>query len=215
MKTKFKGIILDFDGTLADSEPFYFRANRDAFRLFNHEIDPAEYYRHWSLLGEGSQGEVERHGLGNIVIEQVRKMSRRNYRKMVETETINLFPGAVEVLTRLPDIGFNVVIASNTARDLILRILQNAGFTNIPVPIIGGDGLNPKPAPDIFLRALDVLKMNPDECLILEDTDKGVRAARAAGVPFGVIHSSLYPYFTPDDAVAKFVDLQAFIDFLV
>lgn len=209
-----KGIILDFDGTLADSEPTYYRANRDAFRLYGHEIDAAEYYHHWSLLGEGSIGEVERHGLVGIDLEQVRKVSRQNYLNLVQTEGIRLFDGVKLLLEDLAAHGYSVVIASNTRKDIILHILTDAGYTTIPVPVIGGDGLSPKPAPDIFLKACDFLQLEPQQCMVLEDTDKGVRAARSAGIPFGVIHSPLYPDFNPSDAVQKFQTLQAFYDFL-
>ncbi|MCD4655335.1 HAD family phosphatase [bacterium] len=212
---KFKGIILDFDGTLADSEPFYFRANRNAFREFGHEINEKEYYHHWSLLGEGSKGEVLRHNLKNVDLERLRNQSRRNYRNFVETENIPLFPGAAKLLLELPKHGYKVVIASNTLRELILPILNNAGFETIPVPVIGGDGLPSKPAPDIFLRACEFLNIAPKNCIVLEDTDKGVRAARAADIPFGVIFSVHYPEYCPDDAIRKFRDLHAFYKFLV
>jgi sugar-phosphatase len=51
------------------------------------------------------------------------------------------------------------------------------------VRIVGGEDLPHKPAPDIFLRALAVLGAAPDEAFVVEDTEKGIRAARAAGTP--------------------------------
>lgn len=210
----YQGIILDFDGTLADSEPLYYQANRRAFLEFGHAIDETEYYHHWSLLGEGSAGEIERHGLTAVDGDGVRSLSRKFYREQVNTCTVPLFPGAREVLTQLPANGFQTVIASNTDRVIIEKILEQNGFREIPVPVIGGDGLAPKPAPDIFLRAQSALKLPKSNCLILEDTDKGVRAARRAGIPFAVIHSRLYPDYSPGDAVAKFPDLHAFLTFL-
>lgn len=210
----FKGIILDFDGTLVDTEPLYFRANREAFAHFGHTIDENEYYHYWSLMGSGIRGEIERYGLGEIDIEQLKSISRNCYKLLIESEPIALFPYARELLIALPKAGFQVLIASNTPQDLIQRILARAGFQAPPVPILGGDSFRSKPAPDIFLAAVDQTGLDKSHCLILEDTDKGVRAARAAGIPFAIIHSSLYPEYHPDDAVAKFPDLNEFFKFV-
>ena len=211
---KLRGIILDFDGTLVDSEPWYFRANRDAFAAFGHKLDEQEYYHHWSLMGAGIHGEIERHGLEGIDTDRVRAVSRENYRHIVETETIPLMPYARELLTNLPALGFRVIIASNTSEDLIRSILSGAGFNAIPVPIVGGDAFRPKPDPAIFLAAAQQTGLDKRQCLILEDTDKGVRAARAAGIPFAVIHCPLYSEYSPEDAIAKFADLESFYRFL-
>ena len=210
----FKGIILDFDGTLVDSEPFYFRANRDAFAAFGHKLNEQEYYHYWSLMGAGVHGEIKRHGLKGIDTDRLRTIGRKNYHHIVETEAIPLLPGARELLIDLPALGFHVIIASNTSEGLIRCILSRAGFQTDSVPIVGGDVFRPKPDPDLFLAAAQQTGLDKSQCLILEDTDKGVRAARAARIPFAVIHSPLYPDYFPEDAIAKFTDLNSFYRFL-
>ncbi|MBN1297239.1 HAD family phosphatase [bacterium] len=213
-KSVISGLILDFDGTLADSEPAYYQANRNAFRAFGHEIDEAEYYIHWSLHGEGAAGEIARYGLDIGDVCAVQTLSRKIYQEIVKKDGIRLLPFARELLERIPLIGCRTVIASNTSRDLIETILHDNGVNPIPVAIIGGDGIRPKPDPDIFIRAREHLALPASECLILEDTDKGVRAARASGIPFAVIHYRHYPDFHPPDAVAKFRDLLDFFSFI-
>lgn len=210
----YKGIIFDFDGTLADTEPLYYKANYDAFKLFGHHIDEHEYYHYWSLLGQGLQGEIDRYGLDSIDTGTVKSIAVDNYRRIVQSHPVLLFPHAKDLLTMLPAKGFRLVIASNTSQDLINRILTRSGIQTTTVHVVGGDTFKPKPAPDIFLAALHLLGVDRDRCLILEDTDKGVRAARAAGIPFAVVHSRLYPEYNPGDAVGKFPDLLAFYRFL-
>jgi sugar-phosphatase len=60
--------------------------------------------------------------------------------------------------------------------------LLRAGGAPVP-PVIGGEGLRPKPAPDIFLAAARHLGLPPAATLVVEDTEKGIRAARAGGFP--------------------------------
>jgi HAD superfamily hydrolase (TIGR01509 family) len=210
----YKGVIFDFDGTLVDTEPLYYKANYDALKLFGHHINENEYYHYWSLLGQGLQGEIERYGLDSVDVSSVRSIAVDNYHRLVQSRPIPLFPHAQDVLTWLPAKGFRIAIASNTERDLINKILTLSGIHITDVTVVGGDTFKPKPAPDIFLAALHHLGVDRDRCLILEDTDKGVRAARAAGIPFAIVHSRLYPEYNPVDAVGKFPDLLAFYRFL-
>ncbi len=210
----YDGIIFDFDGTLVDTEPLYYKANYDAFRLYGHHIDEREYYYYWSLLGTGTKGEIERYGLTSIDVDAVKSIARKNYRRLVQTHDIPFFSYGKALLTALPAKGFRIIIASNTARDLIASILTQSGFSDSSITILGGDQYKPKPAPDIFLAAQQQLGICKNRCLILEDTDKGVKAARAAEIPFAVVHSPLYPDYHPDDAVQKFPDLLTFYRFL-
>ncbi len=210
----YDGIIFDFDGTLVDTEPLYYKANYEAFKLYGHYIDEKEYYHYWSLLGTGTKGEIDRYGLTSIDVDTVKSIARNNYRRLAETHDISFFPYAKALLTALPEKGFRIVIASNTDRDLITSILSRSGIPKSTVAIIGGDDYRPKPAPDIFIAAHLQLEIRKDRCLILEDTDKGVQAARAAGIPFAVVHSPLYPDYHPYDAVGKFPDLLTFYRFL-
>lgn len=74
-------------------------------------------------------------------------------------------------------------IASNTRSDLIMTITgKQINSISMP-PVIGGEGLRPKPFPDIFLRASRFLYVEPSECLVFEDAWKGVKAAESAGMP--------------------------------
>jgi HAD superfamily hydrolase (TIGR01509 family) len=214
VRHQYSGIIFDFDGTLADTEPLYYRANRDAFKQYGHLIKEDEYYHYWSLMGYGSEGEIERYSLHQIDPDTVKKTARDNYKHLINTEPPPLMRFAKDILIKLKRKGFGVVIASNTRQKLITQILNKAGLSDTGVHVIGGDLYARKPAPDIFLAAANYLGVDTHHCLILEDTDKGVRAARAAQIDFAVMHSPLYPDFHPPDAVAKFSSLEAFYTFL-
>ena len=61
--TQSKAAVLDFDGLLADSEPYHYRAYNEVFELYGHTLDKEEYWVEWTSKGKGIAGEIERHNL--------------------------------------------------------------------------------------------------------------------------------------------------------
>ena len=58
-----KAAILDFDGLLADSEPYHYKAYNEVFEKYGHTLDKDEYWIEWTSKGKGIAGEIERHNL--------------------------------------------------------------------------------------------------------------------------------------------------------
>ncbi|MFO7627077.1 MAG: HAD family phosphatase [Candidatus Fermentibacteraceae bacterium] len=169
-------VLFDFDGVLADSEPFY-------RETWNMTISPArpigesEYFLRWSFLGQGEQHLTEM-GYTPQDKEALRSRQKELYGALCRTGAIPLFPEAAELLSwvsgRKP-----CIIASNTDSDLVRTVLERGGS---PVPaVVGGEGSRHKPDPDIFLRAATVLGVPPGSCLVVEDAWKGIEAARRGG----------------------------------
>jgi HAD superfamily hydrolase (TIGR01509 family) len=91
-------------------------------------------------------------------------------------------PGARELVSalrgRLP-----IAVASNSPRELLLTALERGGFADdFPVAVGADEVENPKPAPDLYLRACELLGIAPADAVALEDSVPGSSAARAAGV---------------------------------
>lgn len=175
-------VLLDFDGVLADSEPLYRKSWNRALSAYDHQVPEEEYWLYWTNRGEGLEGEIRRHRLPIDARgrRQLRRTQRRIYSRLCREGAVQLFPRAPDLLRMLsrgvPGIsGF--AIASNTSSDLVTAILEKA---EAPVPtIVGGEGLPHKPDPAIFLAAADRLGADPGSSLVVEDAEKGVRAARA------------------------------------
>ncbi len=91
-------------------------------------------------------------------------------------------PGAVELLREL-DGRWPVAVASNSPRSHLLAGLTRTGLTDAFDVVIGVEDIaEPKPAPDIYLRACELLGVAPPESVALEDSPPGAAAARAAGL---------------------------------
>lgn len=174
-----EAVLFDFDGVLADSEPFYRRSWNAALEPLGHSVPEKDYWKHWSFLGEGLQGEIRRSGL--IVPDEavLRKRQKALYTGYCLKGMIPLFPLAGEVLALVMG-EKRCAIASNTDESLV-RTIATGALDPLPT-VIGGDGLRSKPAPDIFLKASGILGVEPGKCLVVEDAWKGISAARAAGM---------------------------------
>lgn len=176
-------LLFDFDGVLADSEPLFRRSWNSALQPWGHSISSEDYWKYWSSLGEGLEGEIKRRGLSGIDIQLATSRQKEFYEEFVNEGMVPLFPGADRLLEILSSKEISsrraFCIASNTPCSLIRKILIKGGA---PVPlIIGGDNLRKKPSPDIFLKASSLLGIKPSSGLVFEDSWKGVSAAQAGG----------------------------------
>lgn len=175
-------LLLDFDGLLVDSEPLHFESFRRAFARFGHALDKAEYWRHFTHLGEGVEGELRRHALSRIPAEVVQRDKASIFSALCTMHPPMPRPGAVRLLHLLAKLGWPHTIASNTGRADVRRMLpRELGWPAEP-PAVGGEGRPAKPAPDIYLAAAAALGRAPADCLAVEDTLKGLRSAAAAGI---------------------------------
>lgn len=187
--TRARVVIFDFDGVLVDSERYHFETYSAVFRKYGHTIDETEYYKYWTSLGLGPKGEVERHRLA-IDPQRIRDEKRPIFSEYCRNGTIRFFPEAREVVLRLVHAGKVLTIASGTTRPDIEAILNNEDLADAFAAIAGSDMVTaPKPAPDIFLHALEMVNASPTDALVFEDAEKGVGSARAAGIPVVVVRT--------------------------
>jgi len=182
-------VIFDFDGVLVDSERFHFETYNAVFQKYGHTLDETEYYKYWTSLGLGPKGEIERHGLA-LDPQRIRDEKRPIFSEYCRNGTIRFFPEAHEVVEILRQAGKVLTIASGSVSADIEAILKNEGLADAFAAIVGSDTVSAlKPAPDIFLAALDAVGATPNEAIVFEDAEKGVGSAIAAGIPVVVVRT--------------------------
>ena len=187
-----QGIILDFDGLLADSEPYHYRAYNDVFERYGHTLDPDEYWIEWTSKGKGIAGEIERHDLDlGVDPKELRQQKFEVYSRFCEDGSIKLFPETLR-FAKLLAITHQLAIASGSWIKDIRSILKNADALSL-FPVILGKESAPreKPHPDIFLKAAETIGCPPESCLVVEDALKGLTAATEAGMPCLIIRNPL------------------------
>ena len=206
-----EALLFDFDGVIADSEPVFYRTCRDVLRGVGHDLELADYYDRFTCRGLGFAAEVRRAGLGlpDDAVARLEAAWRASYSAAARTGGVPLFPGAIAAVTataaRRP-----TAIASSSPTEQVRGVLQANGAT-VPCPIVGRfPGLRPKPAPDVVVYAAGNLGVRPGACVVIEDTVKGLRAAKAVGMRVVIVRTAYTrgPGFEDADGIAERPELM-------
>lgn len=176
-----KVFLWDFDGCVCDSENIHYEAYAQAFRHFGHEVNPKEYFTTFTHTGGGIAKEIENYKL-SCPPGAIRALKDQYYSELIQACGHKIFPEIPAIVTKLRELGIKNVIASNSPKHEIQVILEQNSADGLFEMIVGLEpGLNKKPAPDIFLKALANCSVTPEEGLVIEDSERGLMAANAAG----------------------------------
>lgn len=184
---KFSTIIFDLDGLIADTEPIHRRAFNVVLQVCGakYEYGAEEYGRTITghVIVENAERIRERFGLPQSA-QEIADAHRALFNVLIaDAENLQPMPGLGELLAQLNAQQVHSAIASSSRPEQIHTILRGLNLNHKFQIIIGNDGtLKPKPAPDLYLRAVQELGANPQATLALEDSPSGVKAARAAGL---------------------------------
>lgn len=174
-----RGVIFDLDGVVADTERLQWAAYRQILRGLGVDVGLEEYSRHWIAGGFGPEYACRTYALP-LTPDELRARKAPVYQAMLR-EGVAACPGAAEALARL-GASHRIALATNTARAEVAFILDRLGMGSLfHATIAREDYLHPKPAPDAYLAAAAALGLSPVECAVVEDTERGIQAALAAG----------------------------------
>lgn len=175
-------VIFDMDGVIVDSEPLHKRAFDETIRDLGYE--DLGGLRFEDYVGR-SDSElwvdfVARHKPRQTLSELLALKRRRVLEAIRQTQPV--FAGLPELVEKLAA-RFPLAVASGSEHPVINAVLALRGLRRFfNVIVSGADVPRGKPAPDIFLRAAELLRVPPRDCWVIEDSKPGVAAARAAGM---------------------------------
>ncbi|WP_342214948.1 HAD family phosphatase [Nocardia cyriacigeorgica] len=183
MNTRPAGVLWDMDGTLLDSEKLWDVAVRDlAVELGSQMTD--ELRR--SLIGASGPNalRIVFTGLGlDPHPDAIRAAGEFLERRVTElmAEPIPWRPGAKDALAMVRSAGLPSALVTNTKRSLAEFGLDTLGREYFDASVCGDEVPHGKPEPDVYLRAAELLGLDPKTCVAVEDSPTGVAAAEAAG----------------------------------
>jgi HAD superfamily hydrolase (TIGR01509 family) len=176
-------VIFDMDGLMLDTERLAPRAWVDAAAAMGVEFDLALTQPMIGRNFRDCQAIIARHYGEAFPTAELMRAWHVAYDAIVEREGILVKPGLLALLDWLDTEGIPKGVATSTRRDRAQAKLELTGLLPRFTALVGGDEVtHGKPAPDIFLAAAARLDEAAAHCLVLEDSEPGVRAALAAGM---------------------------------
>ncbi|MEK7545070.1 MAG: HAD family phosphatase [Patescibacteria group bacterium] len=204
-----KTIFFDNDGTLVDTEKLYFKAVKAILKKVGVEVTH-EWFIEFSLKKNISSWTLLKDlKLSDSEIKELRKMRNDYYSELLASET-ELIPGVKETLEKLYG-KVKMAVVTTSHREHFEIILSKTGIAKyFDFCVVNEDVKNEKPHPEPYLLALSISKNRPENCIAIEDTERGLIAAKKAGIACYVIPTELSKShdFSESDGILKtFADI--------
>ncbi len=178
-----EAVIFDMDGVLIDSEPFHLVVNEKIFANLGINLSEDEYHSFIGTTHKDMWSTIKkRYNLPQSVPKLVNMQVSGNI-NYIKNEEIEAIEGVTNLISEIKRKNLKIGIASSSPTEVIELIINKLGISHYFSAIVGGEGIERgKPAPEIFLKAAKVLNTKPAACLVIEDSENGVKAAKAAGM---------------------------------
>ncbi|RZJ64250.1 MAG: HAD family hydrolase [Flavobacterium sp.] len=207
-------VIFDMDGVIVDTEPVHHYAYHQHFKEL--EIDVSEEM-YATFTGNSTRNVYERIKEAYKLSYDVEMMvdNKRNiFNNAFDLkEDLDMLPGVKDLIADLHSNGIQLILASSSAKVTIERIFKRFGLHQYFTHIVSGEDFEKsKPHPAIFEHAASLSVAPKNECIVIEDSTNGVRAAKAAGlycVGYNSEHSKLQDLSEADVVISHFNELTA------
>ena len=199
-----RAVILDMDGTLLDTEiVHYYVIRRILARELGYDPSMTEYLKYCGIPDPVMWPMILEELDSSAVLSLAQKWGIEAEESAIDTEEsaidtdidtdaaanqpaedgVKGFPGLKEFLESLREDGIRLAVATGSLRRIVRKNMKLLGITDlIEAAATSEDCENGKPDPDVFLHAARLLRVDPKDCLVIEDAGNGLLAARRAGM---------------------------------
>ena len=193
-----KFVLLDHDGVLVDTEPWYFRAGELALAEVGFTVSLEDYLEDMQH-GRGTWARARAAGVDEATIVRARVRRDELYQEFLRTEDVSI-EGVTDVLTSLADLTIRMAIVTTSKRsdfEVIHRESRILPFMEFV--LLREDYERAKPHPEPYLAGLERFGASADQTLVVEDSARGLASAAAAGIDCAVVH---HDFTAPQDMSA-------------
>ena len=180
---KIKAIIFDMDGVLIDAKDWHYESLNKALGIFGNEISRYDHLVTFDGLPTKKKLEMLslEGGFPNGLHSFVNDLKQQYTMDIVYSKCKPVFQHQY-ALSKLKNSGYSLAVCSNSIRNTIETMMEKSGLAPYLDFIISNqDVKHGKPDPEMYNKAISKLELKPNECLIVEDNENGIKAALASG----------------------------------
>lgn len=207
-----KAVLFDMDGVIVDTEPLHRKAYFKMFADVDIHVDEPLYA---SFTGQSTINICKRlveHFNLSVSPEYLVKLKRKHFKFLFENDTdLHLIDGVLELIKDYVNNDVKLVVASSASMPNINRIFERFNLNQYFIgKFSGADLKQSKPHPEIFIKAAEHTGFTKQECMVIEDSTNGIKAAHDAGVfcvAFKSLHSSGQDYSLANHIISDYNEI--------
>lgn len=185
-----KAILWDNDGVLVDTEHLYFAATRDTLARRGIALTEDGYRELFLRQGTGTLHFAAEHGWSEAELAGFRRERSAAYSELLRAGA-HVIDGVADVVRKLSP-RFSMGIVTSSQREHFDLIHAGSGLLeHFEFVLASGDYANPKPHPEPYLKGLARIGVDKEQCVVVEDSERGLTAATAAGLQCIIVPSRL------------------------
>ncbi|MEK3734844.1 MULTISPECIES: HAD family hydrolase [Paenibacillus] len=178
-----KAFIFDMDGVIIDSEPLHFEVDIQVMNDFGTSITREKLEQYVGMTNPEMWASIKDEYRLTQSVSEIIEYQLSNKISILTSKEMEPIEGIRELLDALKANGIPAAIASSSPPVFIEAVLRKFGLQDHFDAVVSGEEVEKgKPAPDVYLKAAELLGVEPQHCMVLEDARHGVAAAKAAGM---------------------------------
>ncbi|MBK1973980.1 HAD family phosphatase [Campylobacter sp. TTU-622] len=187
---KIKAIIFDMDGVLIEAKDWHYKALNKALKLFGMEISRYEHLTTFDGLPTKDKLKI-------LSLDKGLPLSLHNFiNELKQQYTMEIVHSLCKprfyheyALSRLKNEGYKMAVCSNSIRNSIEVMMKKSALENyLDFYISNEDVKKGKPDPEMYIKAIEKLGLKARECMIVEDNENGIKAAKASGANVMIVN---------------------------
>jgi beta-phosphoglucomutase family hydrolase len=209
----FRAVIFDMDGVIIDSEPIYFKAGNKLFQYLGLDVSEEEHHSYVGISSRDMWSRLRNKYKIDLSTEELVEMEMNMYIDyLLSRKDEKPIPGVVELIEDLYKNNRDLALASSSSIKSIKIVLDMFNLGKFFETIVSGYEVESgKPAPDIFLYAAKRLGVQPEDCVVIEDSENGIEAAKSAGmkcIGFKNLNSGKQDLSSADMVIDSFLEVN-------